>query len=54
VACAAVTPGRGPSPGLPIAVLIGLAVPELAVALYFGIAVYAMVPFREVVRVVRH
>ena len=33
-----------------IAILIGLALPEPAVALYFGIAVYAMVPFREVAR----
>ena len=32
------------------AILIGLALPELAVALYFGIAVYAIVPFREVAR----
>ena len=32
------------------AILIGLALPELAVALYFGIAVYAIVPFRQVAR----
>ena len=36
--------------GYVIAILIGLALPELAVALYFGIAVYAIVPFREVAR----
>jgi hypothetical protein len=30
--------------------LIGLAVPVGAVALYFGIAVYLIVPFREVAR----
>jgi len=33
-----------------IAVLIGLALPQVAVALYFGIAVYLIVPFREVGR----
>ena len=37
--------------GYMIAIVIGLALPELAVALYFGIAVYAIVPFREVVQV---
>ena len=36
--------------GYVIAILIGLAAPELAVALYFGIAVYAIVPFRQVAR----
>jgi uncharacterized membrane protein len=34
-----------------IAILVGLAVPVLAVALYSGIAVYLVVPFREAVRV---
>ena len=34
-----------------IAILIGLALPVLAVALYFGIAVYVVVPFREAARV---
>ena len=34
--------------GYVIAILIGLAVPKVAVALYFGIAVYLVVPFREV------
>ena len=34
--------------GYVIAILIGLALPGLAVGLYFGIAVYAIVPFREV------
>ena len=34
--------------GYVIAILIGLAVPQVAVALYFGIAVYLVVPFREV------
>ena len=38
--------------GYVIAILIGLALPDLAVALYFGIAVYAIVPFREVTRLV--
>ncbi len=33
------------------AILIGIAVPVLAVALYFGIAVYLFVPFREAARV---
>jgi uncharacterized membrane protein len=41
--------------GYVAAILVGLALPQLAVALYFGIAVYAIVPFREVVRVLfRH
>ena len=38
--------------GYVIAILIGLALPELAVALYFGLAVYLIVPFREVARLV--
>jgi len=33
-----------------IAILIGLVVPGVAVALYFGIAVYLIVPFRQVAR----
>ncbi|WP_406336013.1 TMEM175 family protein [Streptomyces sp. NBC_00203] len=36
--------------GYVIAILTGLVVPGAAVALYFGIAVYLIVPFREVVR----
>jgi len=36
--------------GYVIAILIGLLVPLAAVALYFGIAVYLMVPFRQVAR----
>lgn len=36
--------------GYVIAILIGLALPELAVALYFGLAVYLIVPFREAAR----
>ena len=36
--------------GYVIAILIGLVLPWLAVALYFGIAVYLIVPFREVAR----
>ena len=36
--------------GYVIAILIGLAAPQVAVALYFGIAVYLIVPFREVAR----
>jgi len=37
--------------GYVIAILIGLALPVLAVALYFGLAVYLVVPFREAARV---
>jgi TMEM175 potassium channel family protein len=37
--------------GYVIAILAGLALPPLAVALYFGIAVYLVVPFREAARV---
>ena len=37
--------------GYVIAILIGLAAPGAAVALYFGLAVYLIVPFREVARV---
>ena len=37
--------------GYVIAILVGLALPVLAVALYFGLAVYLVVPFREAVRV---
>ena len=36
--------------GYGIAIIIGLAVPVLAVALYFGLALYLVVPFREVAR----
>lgn len=39
--------------GYVIAILTGLALPILAVALYFGIAVYLVVPFREAARVLR-
>ena len=39
--------------GYVIAILIGLVVPVAAVALYFGIAVYLVVPFRETARVLR-
>jgi TMEM175 potassium channel family protein len=31
-----------------VAILVGLALPVLAVAVYFGLAVYLVVPFREV------
>ena len=37
--------------GYVIAILIGLALPVVAVALYFGITVYLVVPFREAARV---
>ena len=37
--------------GYVIAILIGLALPTAAVALYFGLAVYLVVPFREAARV---
>jgi uncharacterized membrane protein len=36
-----------------IAIVIGLLLPVAAVALYFGIAVYLVVPFREAARVLR-
>jgi uncharacterized membrane protein len=39
--------------GYVIAILIGLALPAAAVALYFGLAVYLVVPFREAARVLR-
>jgi uncharacterized membrane protein len=38
--------------GYVIAILIGLALPRLAVALYFALAVWLVVPFGQVVRVV--
>jgi hypothetical protein len=34
-----------------MAIAIGLALPAVAVALYFGIALYLVLPFREAVRV---
>ena len=34
-----------------IAILTGLVLPVAAVALYFGLAVYLVVPFREAARV---
>ena len=37
--------------GFVIAILIGLALPKVVVALYSGIAVYLVVPFREATRV---
>jgi hypothetical protein len=37
--------------GYVIAILIGLALPVAAVAIYFGIAVYLVMPFREAARV---
>ncbi len=37
--------------GYVIAILIGLALPVLAVALCFGFAVYLVMPFRQVTRV---
>jgi len=39
--------------GYVIAILIGLALPIAAVALYFGLSVYLVVPFREAARVLR-
>jgi len=36
--------------GYVVAILVGLALPGLAVVFYFGIAVYLVVPFREVAR----
>jgi TMEM175 potassium channel family protein len=38
--------------GYVIAILIGIALPILAVALYFGIAVYLFMPFRDIAQVV--
>jgi len=37
-----------------VAILIGLAVPPIAVAFYFGIAIYLVVPFREIRRLLFH
>ena len=37
-----------------VAILIGLAFPVLAVWVYFGIAVYLVVPFRDVARLLFH
>jgi hypothetical protein len=39
--------------GYVITIGIGLALPRLAVALYFGLAVYLIVPLREVTRLFR-
>jgi uncharacterized membrane protein len=39
--------------GYVIAILIGLLLPVAAVALYFGLVVYLVVPFREAARVLR-
>jgi uncharacterized membrane protein len=39
--------------GYVITILIGLALPAAAVALYFGLVVYLVVPFREAARVLR-
>jgi TMEM175 potassium channel family protein len=39
--------------GYVIAILIGLLLPVAAVGLYFGLAVYLVVPFREAARVLR-
>ncbi len=37
-----------------VAILIGLAVPPVAVAFYFGIAIYLVVPFQEIRRLLFH
>jgi hypothetical protein len=39
--------------GYVIAILIGIALPALSVALYFAIAVVMVVPFREIPRLLR-
>jgi TMEM175 potassium channel family protein len=39
--------------GYVIAILVGLLLPVAAVALYFGLAVYLVMPFREAARVLR-
>jgi uncharacterized membrane protein len=36
--------------GYVIAILVGLALPQVAVAFYFGIAVYLVAPFREIAK----
>jgi len=36
-----------------IAIVVGLALPKLAVALYFGLAVFLVVPFRDLRRLLR-
>jgi hypothetical protein len=36
--------------GYVIAILVGLALPQLAVAFFFGIAVYLVAPLREITR----
>ena len=36
-----------------VAILVGLALPKLAVALYFGLAVFLVVPFRDLRRTLR-
>jgi uncharacterized membrane protein len=36
-----------------VAILVGLALPKLAVALYFGLAVFLVVPFRDLRRLLR-
>ena len=40
--------------GYVIAILIGLLLPRLAVALYFGLGVFLVVPFRDVARLLFH
>ena len=39
--------------GYLIALVVGLAVPAVAMAFYFGLAVYLVVPFREIGRLIR-
>jgi uncharacterized membrane protein len=39
--------------GYVIAILIGLVAPNVAVALYFALALYLVVPFRDIARLVR-
>ena len=39
--------------GYVIAIGIGLVLPQLAVALYFGLAIYLIVPLREIARLFR-
>ena len=40
--------------GYLIAIVVGFFLPELAVVFYFGIAVYLVVPFRDVTRLIWH
>jgi hypothetical protein len=38
--------------GYVVAILLGLAVPTVAVVFYFALAIYLIVPFRQVARLI--